>query len=249
MDMTVVIPSLGLNAMLRCCVQFLEIALENAGLSNSRIAIVDNASPHPYRSDEFGDRAEVIRMDRPQSFSRACNHAAFAFPNDVVFFLNNDVLLDRQALSDIVETMSATNAAICGARLVYPNDTIQHCGVRVGGPLPAPYHEFNGKPTSVIPRNIRDYQMVTGAALAIKYSAFKELNGFDEIFPFAYEDADLCLRARQKGYRVTCAQRVDSVHFESQTPGRGARELGSRVIFENRWNGRCTIDTEAGHYA
>ena len=249
MGMTVVIPSLGLNAMLRCCVQFLEIALDKAGLPDGRILIVDNASPHPYRAGEFGPRAEIIRMDTPQSFARACNHAAFAAPNETVFFLNNDVLLDPQAISDITQTIHDTGAAICGARLVYPNDTIQHCGVRIGGPLPAPYHEHNGKPSHTIPRHVRDYQIVTGAALAISFEVFDALGGFDEVFPFAYEDADLCLRARQLGHRISCAQAVDSIHFESQTPGRAARELGSRVIFEQRWNGRCTIDTEAGHYA
>ncbi len=247
MGLTVVIPSLGLNALLRCCIQSLEIALQNAGC-DARIVVVDNASPDPYRPGEFGERAEIMRMDIPHSFSNACNRAAFAAPNDILLFLNNDVLLHPEAVSDILETMRNTGAAICGARLVYPDDTIQHCGVRIGGPLPFPYHEFIRRPTATVSRAVRDYQVVTGAALAVKFDVFRELDGFDEIFPFSFEDVDFCLRARQKGYRITCAQRVDSIHFESTTPGRFDREQGARAILEKRWAGRCTIDSVEGHY-
>jgi len=247
MGMTVVIPSLGLNALLRSCIHALDTALRNAECE-ARIVVVDNASPDPYRKGEFGEHVDIMRLDEPRSFSIACNRAAFSAPNDIVLFLNNDVLLHPDAITDILETMRETGAAICGARLVYPDDTIQHCGVRIGGPLPAPYHEFNGDPSATVSRAVRDYQVVTGAVLAARFDLFRELDGFDEAFPFAYEDVDFCLRARQKGYRVTCAQRVDSVHFESTTPGRFVRELGGRVIFEKRWIGRCTIDSVRGHY-
>lgn len=242
MGMTVVIPSLGLQAMLRSCLDLLTLALARAEGEGHRVVVVDNASPHPYLAGDLGEGVEVVRLDTPRSFSNACNRGAAAAPNEVFLFLNNDVLLHRNAIRDVQATMATTGAAICGARLVYPDDTIQHCGVRFGTVKPAPYHEHHRRPTHTVPRHLRDFQAVTGACMAVTRPAFETLGGFDEVFPFAFEDVDLCLRARARGLRVTCAQAVDSIHFESQTPGREARELGSRAIFEQRWDGRYMID-------
>ena len=248
MGVTVVIPSKGLNAILSVCIAMTREAFEAAGIADYRVVVVDNASPYPYLPEEFGAGVEIIRFDKPQSFSRACNTGADCGPDDDVFLLNNDVLLHREAIADLRETMQAARADICGARLVFPDGRIQHCGVRIGGPRPVPYHTDNFVPSRLVSRTIRQQQAVTGAVMWIRGPVFRELGGLDEIYPFAYEDVDFCLRARSAGYRISCAQRVDSIHFSSMTPGRFTHEDQSRNIFEQRWAGRTTTDADDGLY-
>ncbi|MCZ8315510.1 hypothetical protein [Phreatobacter sp.] len=89
-------------------------------------------------------------------------------------------------------------------------------------------------------RAIRDFPAVTGAVLLIDGQLFDELAGFDEIYPFGYEDLDLCLRAGQKGARITCAQAIDSLHFESTSNRDPGRHDLSRQQFWLRWQGRHT---------
>ncbi|MBW3097514.1 glycosyltransferase family 2 protein [Pseudohoeflea coraliihabitans] len=251
MEMTIVIPSRGLAALLTACLRLLHVALAEAGISDHRIVVVDNATPHPFASDRFGPQVEILRFDVPQSFSHACNagvRRGAAQGCRHVFLLNNDVLLHPRAIAEMLAAKQAAKAAVSGARLVFPDDTIQHCGVRIGGPRPIPYHEHIHTPTPLVSRRLRTYQAVTGAAMIIDHALYDELGGLDECYPFAYEDVDFCLRARQKGHRITCAQAVDSVHFASMTPGRFRHEDESRAIFEARWAGRCTSDTEEGLY-
>jgi len=241
-ELTVVIPSFGLDALLRTCLASLATSLQVAGIDDVRVVVADNGSTNPYRVEHLGGgRVELLRFDQRTSFARACNMAARSAPARRYLFLNNDVLLHPQAIADVVGTMDAVrNAGICGARLVFPDDRIQHCGVRMDdGPL-GPYHEFAGQPTARVSRAIRDFPAVTGAVLLIDGQLFDELGGFDEIYPFGYEDLDLCLRAGQKGARITCAQAIDSLHFESMSNRDPGRHDLSRQQFWQRWKGRYT---------
>jgi GT2 family glycosyltransferase len=88
----------------------------------------------------------------------------------------------------------------------------------------------------------RRFQAVTGAALLITAATFESLGGFDEAFPFGYEDVDLCLRAGQLGRSIVCSQAYDSIHLESMSDRRPHRHSTSRKVFFDRWRGRYTFD-------
>ena len=243
MALTTVIPSLGLTAMLRFCLLNLERVLQEIEEPGNRIVVVDNASLQPYQKSDLGiETLDILRMDRKRSFAHACNRGAALAPNDLLLFLNNDVLLAPGSLVDMIQTLDEQAAGICGARLVFPDNTIQHCGIRFKSGSPGPHHYLSRRPTGSVSRAVREFQAVTGAALLIRGDLFTQLDGFDEVYPFAFEDVDLCLRARSLGVRVTCSQKVDSIHFEYMTPGRFEYEKASQVIFEHRWKNRYAID-------
>ena len=243
MELNVVIPSYGLNALLRTCLVMLDEAIRQAGVEDFHVVVVDNGSAVPYRASEFEcRRLDVVRLDRRTSFSRACNVGAAWRPASFLLFLNNDVLLHRFAVQDMMALSADAGIGVCGARLVYPDDRIQHCGVRLFGNEEGPHHEFHGWPTTSVSRAVRRFQAVTGAALLVRGDAFRALGGFDEIYPFGFEDTDLCLRIRQLGLSVTCSQAVDSIHFESTTNKLPFRHMPSREIFFRRWDGRYVID-------
>lgn len=246
MSLTVVIPSVGLQPMLRQCLWSLSTSTARAGISDVRVIVVDNASRVPYRPVDLEcDLAvEVVRFDAPRSFSLACNEGAARADAGDLLFLNNDVLLHPLALIDVLATRNETRADICGARLVYPDGTIQHCGVLFDAGERGPYHVMHRQHSDLVSRRPRRFQSVTGAFHLMDSELFRALGGFDETFPFAYEDVDLCLRAGQSGAIVACAQGVDSLHFQgsSRTEHAYALERVSRELFFARWRGRFTID-------
>lgn len=244
-SLTVIVVSRGLVTLLRHCVSALDRALAAVdGPVQSRFALVDNASPIPY-SDVIAQRAEttLVRFDVGQSFARANNHAARACPADFYLMLNNDVLLGDGALAGMWRIVhDRPDVAICGTRLLFPDGSVQHCGVVFGPGSTGPYHYRRRLPADVVSRAEREWQAVTGACMLVRGDVWRLLAGLDEAYPFGLEDIDLCLRARQRGWRVVCSNDTDSLHFESMTPGRVALDVGSRRLFMERWRGRYAID-------
>ena len=241
----VVIPSFGLDPMLRQCLAALCAAGRRGGAELS-VTVVDNASPFPYDRSVIPDGldVEILRLDAPHGFAAACNLGARRRDSDRILFLNNDVLCHDEVLVDVDAAMEALGASIGGTRLVRSDGTIQHCGIRFDGGDRGPYHWMNHAPSRTVPRRAERFQAVTGAFLMIDRAVFERLGGFDELFPFAYEDVDLCLRAGGAGEFVVCAQGTESIHLHgaSRNDWSAARERESRRVFFARWGGRFTID-------
>ncbi len=242
MDLTVVIPSVGLRALLRTCLAQLDVALRSLEGLAAIAVVVDNGSTPPYGSGELGGGFEHVRFDVPRSFSVACNAGASCRPASRFLFLNNDVLLLPEALREMMEQLDRAGPGVCGTRLVLPDDTIQHCGVRFDAGPRGPFHIHHGRPSAIVPRHHAPFQAVTGAAMLIDGALFKTLGGFDPMYPFGYEDVDLCLRARQLGAPVFCAQSHDTLHLESTSSRDPNRHSASRKLFFERWGGRYTVD-------
>ncbi len=243
-SITVIVLSRGLDALLRICLQLAAAALDSAcsDKGKTNLVVVDNASAVPY-DDDIRALARVIRFDTHHSFASACNRASSAVPASYYLLLNNDVLLHPQAIRHMKNVLDEhPQSAVCGARLVYPDSTIQHHGVVFGAGSRGPYHRNVRKPSAIIARTTDSLQAVTGACMLVRASALSEAGGLDESYKFGMEDIDLCLRLRQAGWFVFCCQQVDSLHFESMTPGRNELDIPSRKCFMERWKNKYTID-------
>jgi GT2 family glycosyltransferase len=244
-SLSVLVVSHGLEALLARCLDAAAAALRAAG-GPARLVVVDNASDPPYVAEALcpdGVTMDVVRLDGAASFSRANNVAAAHHPADAYLLLNNDVLLHPRAIAEMQALLGRERrAGVVGARLVFPDATIQHCGVVFGAGDAGPYHVNRRRPGRAVPRADRELQAVTGACMLVARQAWDALGGLDESYPFGLEDVDFCLRARQRGYRVLVSSRVDSLHFESMTPGRVEKDVESRRIFMQRWRGRYGLD-------
>lgn len=242
---TAVVVSKGLDALLDVCLVHLREALDRAGEPERHaLVVVDNASSPPYVPEHFRvSDLHWLRFDVPRSFAHACNAGFAARPNDLVLLLNNDVLLAKEAIAAMLDALaSRPRAGVCGARLLFPDGSVQHQGVVFGAGGRGPYHAARGRPAHVVPRGVAEFQAVTGACLLARGALWRELDGLDERYPFGLEDIDFCLRARQRGWRVLCSGLVDSLHFESMTPGRAELDVPSRRLFLQRWQHRYSID-------
>src|SRR5262249_42464585 len=145
-------------------------------------------------------------------------------------------------LDNLLEPFSDPSIVITGSRLLYPNGHVQHAGVAFDDN--GPRHIFVGLPgDSPMVLEQRDYQVVTGAALAIRASRFRRLGGFDTRYHNTYEDVDLCLRVRQDGGRVVYVPKSVAYDFESMTEGRvGPMEMRNYELLMERWSGKFERD-------
>jgi len=126
-----------------------------------------------------------------------------------------------------------------GARLLFPDDRIQHVGVVLGVNGGAA-HVYHGYPASFIGYNgfthiVRNYSAVTGACMATRKEVIEELGGFDVRFAIDYNDIDYCLRAVERGYRIVYTPYAELYHFEGQTARRREASPLATRLFRERW--------------
>jgi GT2 family glycosyltransferase len=183
-----------------------------------------------------GECRRVLRQDENLGFARACNAGAAAARGDVVIFLNNDTFLLPGWLENLLRPFGDPTVAVTGSRLLYPTGHVQHAGVAFDDL--GPHHAFVGLPGDAPVVLIeRDYQVVTGAALAIRAGEFRRLEGFDTTYQNSFEDVDLCLRVRRDGGRVVYVPTSVAYHFESMTEGRvGPTDMRNYHLFMRRWS-------------
>lgn len=222
-----------------------------------QVIVVDNGStddtPELLRqvSETSGLELRVIRNHTNLGFAKACNQGAASALGSYLVFLNNDTTPQSGWLEGLLEVaQSEEHIGVVGSLLLYPDGTIQHAGMVFNEdrlPLhllrharPDDFAQYLAEP--------RDYQMVTGACMLVRSELFASLQGFDENYVNGYEDVDLCLRARQKGYRVVYAPKSVLTHFESTSEGRSAHESLNQERFLRQW-GQSIQPDEARYLA
>ena len=203
------------------------------------VIIVDNRSREPATHallDDYATRSghAVVTMDEPFNWSRANIlgiATARAADCELLLFANNDVVMLTQGWdSELDRLLSDPAAGIVGARLLYPDMTVQHAGIVLGAGEGLPLHEgrhaaFDDPGPGGRYVTQHDAAAVTGAFLAMRRDVLTEIGGFDcARLPIAYNDIDVCLRARAAGYRVRYCPQIELIHHESKTRGRTRTE-------------------------
>jgi GT2 family glycosyltransferase len=187
-------------------------------------------------TEEFGCRSVTYRG--PFNFSEMSNLGVSVACGNYLVFFNDDVwALTADWLEKLTAPLSDRQTAIIGAKLLYPNGTIQHAGITIGinGAAGHPGRGLFHSPYWKWLDYTREVSAVTGACLAIRRDVFRELNGFDPTFPVNYNDVDLCLRARRAGYRVLIETSAPLQHAECQTREPVVRLEEHRLFFK-RWS-------------
>lgn len=216
------------------------------------VIVVDNGSTEPATRDLFaryaGDpRLRVLPAPGPFNFSELSNRGAAAARGTILLFLNNDIeVLESGWLTELVAIASDPEIGAVGAKLLYPDGTIQHGGIvlGIGGIAGHSHLGLPGSAPGYFARMVlsQEVSAVTGACLAMRAAVFSEVGGFDAAhLAVAFNDVDLCLKIRAAGYRIVWTPHARLVHHESKsrgaedTPEKRARfEAESRVMRE-RW--------------
>jgi GT2 family glycosyltransferase len=249
----VVIPTYNGAHVLRACLEALLQAPPRA--CTWTIVVVDDAGSDrtPQLLAEYEDRGvRAVVHAVNQGFAHACNSGAAAVPEaDHVVFLNNDTLPVDGWLDELVrDAAEHPEAGAIGARLLYPDGTIQHAGVAIGQDR-WPRHLYPGFPGEH-PAVLRPKELVavTAACVLIPRADFDALGGFDTDYVNGYEDIDLCLRLAQRGRTVRYCPRSVLYHFESVTrwpTGKPESTEHNDRLYRERWIDKVTPD-DLQHY-
>lgn len=195
------------------------------------IVVIDNGSRdervlafyEAWKSGPVPFRADV--KTEPFNFSRAANRGINLARGELILLLNNDIeIIEPNWLKEMVSCLSFPDTAIVGARLLYPNRTLQHAGI-IAGMHGTADHWYIGRreafPGPMQRLWVRQtMSAVTGACMLISQRAVEELGRFDEErFPVAYNDVDFCLRATAAGLRVVWTPFATLVHREASSRG------------------------------
>ncbi len=219
--------------------QCLESIWENTGAPHE-IIVVDNGSQDGTR--DYLQRLEaegwvrVITNRANLGFARACNQGARAAPGECLVFLNNDTIVQPGWLEEMSAcALKDAKTGAVGARLLYPDDTVQHAGVAFSRhKLVYHIYQHYDKDHPAVNKE-REFQAVTAACLLIKKDLFFAAGAFDEAYRNGFEDVDLCFKLREQGFKVVYNPRAVVYHLESKTPGRHDREMENSRLFKSRW--------------
>ncbi len=253
---SVIIPTRDRAELLRVTLDGLFAATDYPDIE---IVVVDNDSREPrtralfesYRDDP---RLRVVAAPGPFNFSDLSNRGAAAASGAVLLFLNNDVeVIEPGWLTELVSQAVRPDIGAVGAKLLYPDGTIQHGGVVLGiggvaghGHLGLPDEDPGYFARMVL---VQEVSAVTGACLAMRAAVFREVGGFDaQALKVAFNDIDLCLRVRAAGYRIVWTPFAKLVHHESKsrgpedTPEKRARFQAETAVMQERWGPELRAD-------
>lgn len=243
----VVITTAGRFDMLRNCLA----ALDKQEIPHNT-CIVDIASDAEERiaNQDIFENRNTKRLQQNVGFAAGSNEGSRMGSAPLILFLNDDITLFEGALEKMVRTMDDQAIGICGAKLMFPpNSTspirpagkVQHVGLalNIRGEVIHPLVGWN--PDHPATLESRDVFAVTGACLMIRRQLFNRIGGFDLAYGLGtFEDTDLCLKARQSGFRVFVNMEAKAYHYVGATAEKKQISFPIQTnfaLFRSRWAG------------
>jgi GT2 family glycosyltransferase len=217
------------------------------------VIVIDNGSRDRRSLEQFAswaerepERLKLVPYDVPFNFSRINNYGVSVSSGDYLLFLNNDTeIITTDWIEAMLEQAQRPAIGAVGAKLLYPDNTIQHAGVIVGlGGVAGHSHKYfpsDAPGYFYTLQTVNNFSAVTAACLMVRRAAFDEVGGFDEALAIAFNDVDFCLRLRSAGYRNVYLPHVVLYHHESKSRGlenteeKQARFLLEQQIMHERW--------------
>ncbi len=180
------------------------------------------------------------------NFSEINNFGVPKTKGEYLLLLNNDMeVLMPNWIEEMLMFAERPDVGAVGAKLLYPDDTIQHAGVIIGlGGVAAHSHLSFPKDAEGYMHRLKVVQnlsAVTAACLLMRKSIYEEIGGMDPLYQVAFNDADFCMRIRTKGYRIVFTPFAQLRHDESKsrgiedTPEKAERFESEITHFKEKW--------------
>jgi O-antigen biosynthesis protein len=252
---SLIIPTKNNLKLLRQCIDSI---LSKTSYTNFEMLVVDNGSDQPETLDYLkslrsNPKIRVIRDNDAFNFSAQNNYAVTFAKGEILGLINDDIeVTSADWLTEMVSHALRPGVGAVGARLWYPDRTLQHAGmVLVGGVarhvhkhLPEGKTGFNGRAVSV-----QNFTAVTGACLVVKKALYEQVGGLnDQELAVGFNDVDFCLKLVEAGYRNVWTPYAELIHHESATRGqdnspdkqrRAEKELR---YMRKRWGDKLHVD-------
>ena len=246
---SIIIPNKNNLKLLKKCISSI---VAKSSYKRWEIIIVDTGSSEEvfrYYDHLKGHYSNVKILTWEKTFNYAAvNNYAVQFANgEILLFLNNDTeVVNNDWFERMIEHVARKEVGAVGAKLYYPNGTIQHAGLIIGlEGIAMSLHKFFPRDSSGYFGRltaIQNLSAVTGACLMMRKEIFTEVGGFDEKLSLAFNDVDLCLKIREKGYLIVWTPYVELYHHESKTRGyedtfgKQMRFKTETDFFLDKWN-------------
>ncbi|MDD2919833.1 glycosyltransferase family 2 protein [Rhodoferax sp.] len=246
---SLIMPTKNALALLQPCVASL---ISKTSYANYELLIVDNGSDDPATLDYLDalkaePRVRVLRDNCPFNYSALNNAAVSLARGELVALLNNDLeVISPDWLSEMVGLALQAGVGAVGARLWYPDNTLQHAGVVLGldGVAGHAQKRLGRSAYGYFSRAClaQGFSAVTAACLVIRKAIYQEVGGLNETdLAVAFNDVDFCLRVREAGYRNVWTPFAELYHHESasrgheDTPEKQARFNSEVQYMKQRW--------------
>ncbi|MDQ6809080.1 MAG: glycosyltransferase [Verrucomicrobiota bacterium] len=224
---SIVVPTRDAVAILRRCIDGLQ---DRTAYRPLEIVIVDNGSEEPEAREYLrgltnAKNIQVVRDERPFNFSRLNNIGARGARGTILAFLNNDIEVnDSDWLGEMVSHARRVQVGAVGARLWYPDGTLQHGGVMLGlgGVAGHAHHRIPHGHPGYFNRAFlqQECSAVTAACMVVRKDVFDRVGGFNEIdVAVNFNDVELCLRLRRLGLKIIWTPYANLRHHESLSRG------------------------------
>jgi glycosyltransferase involved in cell wall biosynthesis len=223
---SLIIPTRDGCDLLRTCVSSI---IDKTTYPNYEIVVVDNQSSDEETLRYFDEMqmagVRVLHYDKPFNYSAINNFAVEQVDADIVGLVNNDIeVISPEWLTEMVSHAVRPEVGAVGAKLCYPNDTIQHAGVIVGlGGVAGHSHWLRRRDEPgyfgrmILVHNV---SAVTGACLLVRREVYRKIGGLDATnLAVAFNDVDFCLRLAETGLRNVWTPHAELYHHESVSRG------------------------------
>ncbi len=231
---SVVIPNKDHKETLEKC---LTSVFKKTTWKNYEIIIVENNSETQeifdyYKEIDGRNRVRVVYWDGDFNYSAINNFGASFANGDYILCMNNDMeVTSPDWMTEMLGHCERPGTGIVGARLYFPNDTIQHAGIiiGIGGVAGSVFVGLKRGHTGYMHRESlqQDLSAVTAACMMVKRETWDAVGGFEKRLAVAFNDVDFCLKAREAGYLVVYDPYAELYHDESRT--RGAEDTGQKA--------------------
>lgn len=246
---SVIIPNQDHTEDLELCVSSI---VEKSTYRNFEILIVENNSKKAgtflfYKKlEERYPGVRILNWEKEFNYSAINNFAVKEAKGEYLVFLNNDTeVLSHDWIEEMLGICQHKQVGIVGAKMYYPDHTIQHAGVILGlgnvaGHL---FVKESGDIQGYLGKacTMQNLSAVTAACMMVDREAFDKVQGFDETLKVALNDVDFCLKVEKAGWQVVFCPEAELYHYESKsrgledTPEKKARYDGEVAYFMERW--------------
>ena len=232
---SVIIPTKDNVVVLKRCIDSI---LQKTSYTNYEIIIVDNNSKDKETYDYFRDletiqNVKILKYEKEFNFSAINNFSVKNARGEILLFLNNDTeVITKDWMTAMLEHAQQSEVGAVGCKLLYQDNTIQHAGVILGiNSISIPFE--NGVAEHAhkhFPKSndgyfgrinvIQNFSAVTAACMMVRKEVFEAVGGFDEQnLKVSFNDIDLCLKIRERGYRIVYTPYAELYHYESLSRG------------------------------
>jgi GT2 family glycosyltransferase len=222
--------------------------LEKSTWPEIEIVVIHNCDLRPDLEAWLKSRSVLIAYDKtPFNLAEKINLGARHATGEHLIILNDDIeVIAPDWIENMLRYSQQPGIGAVGAKLLFPNNRIQHAGVvLLNG---APGHPYYNHPSEDLgyflsAQVARNYIAVTGACMMTRHELWDKVGGFSEDFPLNYNDVDYCLKLRELGCRTVYVPEVELYHYESvsREAARGVKP-GELDHFQAKWLERYFLD-------